>query len=149
VRLGVDAAKIHKLIYDTFSENRLRLLGFAISNRMLVWEEFNTALIYLTKTDLNRYKYAVGDTEGLVNYPLMMNKINLSILITEKDNKLRLSMRSKGDFSVNDLARNHFNGGGHKNAAGGNVTGTIDDLIADFKQILPNYKKDLDFQLMY
>lgn len=149
VRLGVDAAKIHKLIYDTFSENRLRLLGFAISNRMLVWEEFNTALIYLTKTDLNKYKYAVGDTEGLVNYPLMMNKVNLSILITEKDNKLRLSMRSKGDFSVNDLARNHFNGGGHKNAAGGNVTGTIDDLIADFKQILPNYKKDLDFQLMY
>jgi phosphoesterase RecJ-like protein len=58
-------------------------------------------------------------------------------------------MRSKGDFSVNDLARNHFNGGGHKNAAGGNVTGTIDDLIADFKKILPNYKKDLDFQLMY
>jgi len=85
ISLGVDAEKIHKLIFDTYSENRLRLLGFAISNRMIVWDEFHTAIIYLTKSDLNKYNYQVGDTEGVVNYPLSMGKINLSILITEKD----------------------------------------------------------------
>ena len=114
IEKGVDAQKIHKLIYDTFSENRLRLLGFAISNRMIVWENLHTALIYLTKEDLHNFNYRVGDTEGLVNFPLSMEKINVSVLITEKENNIRLSFRSKGEFSVNDLAKKYFNGGGHK-----------------------------------
>ena len=149
LRLGVDVEKVHRLIYDTFSENRLRLLGFAISNRMLVWDEFHTALIYLTKADLAKYKYSVGDTEGVVNYPLMMKKVNMSILITEKDNKLRLSFRSKGEFSVNLLTRKHFNGGGHRNAAGGNMTLTIEEFIEELKKVLPLYSKELDYELSY
>lgn len=147
VSLGVDAQKIHKLIYDTFSENRLRLLGFAISSRMLVWDEYHTALIYLTKADLRKYDYQVGDTEGLVNYPLSMSKINMSILITEKDNQLRLSFRSKGDFSVNDFCRNHFNGGGHKNAAGGKTTESVEEFISRLKTVLEDYKIALDYKL--
>ncbi|MDP2723620.1 MAG: DHHA1 domain-containing protein, partial [Bacteroidales bacterium] len=149
LKLGIDAEKMHRLIYDTFSEQRLRLLGFAISNRMIVWDELHTSLIYLTKADLNKFKFSVGDTEGLVNYPLMMKKVNLSVLITEKDNKLRLSFRSKGNFSVNDLARKHFNGGGHRNASGGNVTKTVDELIAELKTVLSDYSKDLDYELVY
>lgn len=145
--LGVDAEKIHKLIYDTYSENRLRLLGYAISNRMIVWKELHTALIYLTKSDLKDYNFEVGDTEGLVNYPLAMEKINMSVLITEKENQLRLSFRSKGDFSVNKLAREHFKGGGHKNAAGGKTTETIDNLIDRLKLVMQDNKQNLNYSI--
>jgi phosphoesterase RecJ-like protein len=147
ISLGVDAEKIHKLIYDTYSENRLRLLGFAISNRMIVWEEMHTAIIYLTKSDLQKYDYQVGDTEGVVNFPLSMAKINMSVLITEKDNKLRLSFRSKGSFSVNDLARVHFEGGGHRNAAGGKSTESVDELINRLKMVMSNYKSQLNYSI--
>ncbi|MFK5857431.1 MAG: DHH family phosphoesterase [Bacteroidota bacterium] len=147
ITLGVDAEKIHKLIYDTYSENRLRLLGFAISNRMIVWEELHTAVIYLTKNDLKKYDYQVGDTEGVVNFPLSMDKVNMSVLITEKDNKLRLSFRSKGSFSVNDLARAHFSGGGHRNAAGGKTSENMDELIDRLKNVMSDCKKQLDYKI--
>lgn len=149
INLGVDPEQIHRLIYDTFSENRLRLLGHAISNRLIVWDEYHTALIYLTKEDLKSHKYRVGDIEGVVNYPLMMEKVNMSVLLTERDKQIRISFRSKGKFSVNDLARTHFNGGGHRNAAGGkmfiNVEETIDAIYSELK----NYKEDLDYKLKY
>jgi len=147
IALGVDAETIHKLIYDTYTENRLRLLGFAISNRMIVWEKFHAAIIYLTKSDLKKYNYQVGDTEGLVNFPLQMDKVNMSVLITDKDNLLRLSFRSKGKFSVNELARAHFNGGGHKNAAGGKTTENMDTLISRLENVLENYKNQLNYQI--
>ncbi len=147
ISLGVDAEKIHKLIYDTYSENRLRLLGYAISNRMLVWEDFHVAIIYLTKDDLLKYNFKVGDTEGVVNFPLSMDKINMSILITEKENNLRLSLRSKGEFSVNKLARTHFNGGGHKNAAGGKSVESIEELINRLKTLMKDYKEQLDYKI--
>ena len=146
---GVDAQKLHQLIYDTFSENRLRLLGYAIDNRMIVWEEFKTALIYLTKTDLKKFDFQVGDTEGIVNYPLTMEKINQSILLTEKEKMIRMSFRSKGHFSVNDFVRKHFNGGGHMNAAGGKSFTTIDKTIEEIKTILPAYQKQLNYKLKY
>lgn len=147
VSLGVDAQKIHKLIYDTFSENRLRLLGFAISNRMIVWKELHTALIYLKKSDLSKFDYQVGDTEGLVNYPLSMSDINMSVLISEKDNLLRISFRSKGDFSVNELSRKHFGGGGHRNAAGGKSTENTEELIKRLETILQDYKDELNYKI--
>lgn len=146
---GVDAQKLHRLIYDTFTEDRLRLLGFAIHNRMIVWTEFNTALIYLTKADLKKYNFKVGDTEGIVNYPLTMEKINQSILLTEKEKMIRMSFRSKGKFSVNDFVRKHFNGGGHLNAAGGKSFTTIEKTIEEVKAILPAYKKELNYILSY
>lgn len=146
---GVDVQKLHRLIYDTFSEKRLRLLGYAINNRMIVWDEFNTALIYLTKADLKKFDYQVGDTEGIVNYPLTMEKINHSILLTEKEKMIRMSFRSKGKFSVNDFVRKHFNGGGHMNAAGGKSFTTIDKTIEEIKTILPAYKKQLNYKLQY
>ena len=147
ITLGVDADKIHKLIYDTYSENRLRLLGYSISKRMIVWEDLHTALIYLTKSDLKKYNYQVGDTEGVVNYPLSMKKVNVSVLITEKDNKLRLSFRSKGDFSVNELTRAHFNGGGHRNAAGGKSSEKLDELIVRLKSVMANYREQLNYTI--
>jgi phosphoesterase RecJ-like protein len=147
VRKGIDARRLHGLIYDTFSESRLRLLGFAINDRMLVWDELKTALIYLTKEDLQKYKYQVGDTEGVVNFALSMEKVNLAVLVTEKDKKIRLSFRSKGDFSVNKLARAHFNGGGHRNAAGGNLNEPIMDVIDKIKSVLSNYRTELNYKV--
>ncbi len=146
---GVDAGKIHKFVYDTFSEHRLRLLGFSLSERMLVWDEWNTAVIYLTKSDLQQFRYHVGDTEGLVNFPLSIKHINLAILITEKEDALRLSFRSKGAFSVNQLARANFDGGGHKNAAGGNSKLNLQETLDKLKEVLAQYKKDLDYQLTF
>lgn len=149
IEKGVDAEQVHRLIYDTFSEDRLRLLGHAISNNMLVWDELHTALIFLTKEDLINYNYHVGDIEGVVNYPLMMDKINMSILLTERDNQIRLSFRSKGEFSVNQLARDHFNGGGHRNAAGGRSNTNMQESINTIKDVLVNYKEALNYQISY
>jgi phosphoesterase RecJ-like protein len=146
---GIDAGKIHRLVYDTFSENRLRLLGFSINNRMIIWEELHTALIYLSRDDLRKYHYQVGDTEGIVNYPLKMEKINVSVLLTERDNQIRISFRSKGDFSVNELANKYFKGGGHRNAAGGRSYVSIEHTIKDIQKALEKYHDKLNYRLSY
>ncbi len=84
VRSGLDAVRVHQQVYDTFSESRLRLLGHAISNRMLVFDDYATAIIQLSKEDLSNYNFQIGDTEGVVNYPLSMEKINMAVLITRE-----------------------------------------------------------------
>lgn len=137
---SVDYQLIHSKIYNTFSENRLRLLGFSISNRMTTLDEYHTAYIYLTKADLESFNYQVGDTEGVVNFPLMIDEIRMAVLITERQGVIRFSFRSKGDFSVHELARAHFNGGGHTNAAGGTLECSIDEAIRKFLDVLPQYK---------
>jgi len=141
---GVDYKTIHQNIYDTSSENRLRLLGFLINDRMTILNEYNTAFIYASIADLERFDYQVGDTEGVVNYPLSIANIRMSVLITERQGAIRLSFRSKGDFSVNDLANKHFNGGGHQNAAGGTLYCSLEEAIAKLLSILPEYKEMLN-----
>ena len=113
---------IHELVYDTMSEDRLRLLGFSINNRMEVLDDYATAIIALSKSDLDSFNYKVGDTEGVVNFPLSMDKIKMAVLVTERQDQIRLSFRSKGSFSVHELASKHFKGGGHTNAAGDTLT---------------------------
>ena len=135
---------VHELVYNTMSENRLRLLGFAINNRMEVLDEFSTAIIALNKSDLDRFNYQVGDTEGVVNFPLSMKKIKMAVLVTERQDQIRLSFRSKGSFSVHELANKHFKGGGHTNAAGGTLTCTFEEAVALLKSVLPEYKEKLD-----
>lgn len=137
---SVDYKDIHQKIYDNSTEDRLRLLGFLINDRMVVLNEYNTAYIYATKSDLETYNYKVGDTEGVVNYPLSIDSVRMSVLITEKQGVIRFSFRSKGEFSVNDLARKHFAGGGHRNAAGGTLTCTLEEAVQKLLSILPEYK---------
>lgn len=137
---AIDYKKIHQNIYNTSTENRLRLLGFLINDRMTILEEYNTAYIYASKADLERFNYQIGDTEGVVNYPLTIANIKMSVLFTEKQDVIRLSFRSKDDFSVNDLSRKHFNGGGHLNAAGGTLYCSLEEAIEKFKLVLPEYK---------
>ena len=139
VEKSVSYNEIHRLVYDTFSENRLRLLGYAI-NKMEVLDEYATAIIALTKAELDSFDYHVGDTEGIVNYPLSLKKIKMSVLITERQEQIRLSFRSKGEFSVHELTNKHFKGGGHTNAAGGTLDCTVEAAVAKLKSVLPAYK---------
>lgn len=139
----VNYKKIHQNIYNASTENRLRLLGFLINDRMTILEDYNTAIIYASKSDLERFNYQVGDTEGVVNYPLTIGNIKMSVLFTEKQDVIRLSLRSKDDFSVNDMSRKHFNGGGHLNAAGGTLYCSLEEAIEKFKSVLPEYKEAL------
>lgn len=145
VQKGIDAERLHRMVYDTFSENRLRLLGHAITNRMMILETYKSAIIALSLHDLNEFNFQIGDTEGIVNYPLSMEKINFAVLITEKKDQIRLSFRSKGSFSVNDFARKHFDGGGHHNAAGGNSYLGMKETISRLLKIIPDYAQDLDY----
>ncbi|MFZ4462336.1 MAG: DHH family phosphoesterase [Bacteroidales bacterium] len=140
---GLDAARVHDLVYNSMTEDRLRLLGFSISERMQLFPEFHTAIIALDKNDLQRFHFQIGDTEGIVNFPLSIDSIHLAILITERKDHIHLSLRSKGDFSVNDMARKYFNGGGHINAAGGKTFTTVLKTVEELIRVLPEYKKQL------
>ena len=132
--------QIHQLVYDTFSEDRLRLLGFAISHKMEVLDAYSTAIISLTKSELESFHFQVGDTEGIVNYPLSMKKIKMAVLVTERQGVIRLSFRSKGVFSVHELAQRHFNGGGHVNAAGGTLECSMEEALDRLHRLLPEYQ---------
>lgn len=132
---------IHQQIYDSFSESRLRLLGYSVNQKMEVLKDYAVAIISLSKSELKDFDYQTGDTEGVVNFPLSVKKIKMSVLVTERQDQIRLSFRSKGEFSVHELANKHFKGGGHKNAAGGNSTMTLEETIAKLKSILPEYEE--------
>jgi len=144
VRIGVDAERVNRNIYDTYSESRLRLLGFSLSERMRVIPEYATAYIYLSQEDMKRFNYRDGDAEGLVNYGLSIKGINLSVLMKERDGVVRLSLRSKEGFSVNEFARENFDGGGHEKAAGANSYASLQDTIRKFESLLPKYRKQLN-----
>ena len=137
---GIDGEDIHRKVYDNYSESRVRLLGFCLTERLTVLDEFATSFIYLTKEDLEKYDYKQGDIEGIVNYGLSIKTVRFTALFSERDDRIRLSFRSKGDFDVDNFARTHFNGGGHKNAAGGNSYKTMNETIEEFKSLLEEYK---------
>ncbi len=140
---GISADRIHRLVYDTYSESRLRLLGYCLSEKLVILPDFQTAYIALSKEELHKFNHQVGDTEGVVNYALSIEGVKVAVLMTERKDRIRLSFRSKGTFSVNRMAREHFSGGGHLNAAGGDsfltLAGTIEKLIS----VLPQYAGDI------
>ncbi|WP_443937780.1 DHH family phosphoesterase [Pedobacter sp. MW01-1-1] len=143
IDLGADHAKIHELVYDNASENRLRFLGYCLSNKLEVIREYNTAIITVNKEELARFESATGDTEGIVNYALSINGIRLAALIIERSDKVKLSVRSTGDFPANEICKKYFNGGGHRNAAGGASDDTLALVVNKFKSILVEYKNQL------
>ncbi len=143
VKRGASPSRISKLIYDTNSLERLRLLGFVLSERLKVLPEFKTAFIVLNAEDLKKYGSQTGDTEGLVNFGLSIDGIKFSVLLAERKESIKLSFRSLDEFSVNDFARKHFEGGGHKNAAGGQSNLSLDETLKKFLNLLPEYKTQL------
>jgi len=124
-------------------EKHLRLIGLVLNERMEVLEEFRTAIITLTKQDYERFQISRGDTEGLVNFLLQMKNIIMAVFIHEQPTITKISLRSKGNFSVQEIARKHFKGGGHKNASGGYSYIGLRPTVSKFKQILPEYQEEL------
>ena len=140
INCGAENSRIHQLVYDNFNENRLRFLGHCLLNRLEVFAEYNTAMISVTKDDLHEYKIVTGDTEGIVNYALSINGIKLAALIIEREDMVKLSLRSTGDFPANEICKRYFHGGGHRNAAGGHSRDSLQQVISQFKLVLPEYK---------
>ncbi len=136
MRHGLDHTRIHEEVYDSWSEGRMRFLGYVLIEKMEVFRKYNSALIALSRKDLNLFKAQNGDTEGLVNYPLSIAGIKFATLITERTDEVKLSFRSKGDFDVSSFAKNYFDGGGHFNASGGRTKTSFIETIAYFKKIL-------------
>jgi phosphoesterase RecJ-like protein len=143
VRLGASPTKVSKLIYDTNSLDRLRLMGFVLSEKLKILPEYKTAYITLSAEELKKFGSQTGDTEGFVNYGLSIKGIRLSVMIYERKDSIKLSLRSLGNFSVNEMARKHFEGGGHRNASGGTSNLSLDETLKKFLAILPEYKTQL------
>ena len=137
IDLGVENTKIPNLLYENSSYNRLQLLGRALQN-MKVLEEHKTSYTTLTQEELDTFKHIKGDTEGIVNYGLSIKGIIFTaIFIENNDDKIvKISFRSQGDFDVNQFARDHFNGGGHKNAAGGRSEDSMEKTIHKFEDLV-------------
>ncbi|MBE0675720.1 MAG: bifunctional oligoribonuclease/PAP phosphatase NrnA [Bacteroidales bacterium] len=133
---GVGKEKVFDRVYNNFSYERMRLQGFALHSRMKILDGYPVAYIWLTKEDLNQFKYSKGDTEGFVNMPLSIKGITVSALFVEKDGFIKVSLRSKGSFSVNDFAASYFNGGGHINAAGGEYYDSLEKSITYFEKTI-------------
>ncbi len=141
LRTGIDINSLQDNIFNRLSEKHLRLLGHCLVNRMEVIPEYRTGIIKLYKEDYSAFDIQRGDTEGIVNYLMMMNQVEIAALITEQPTIIKISLRSKGDLSVQEIARDHFKGGGHKNASGGALYGSMDYVITKFKNLLPKYVK--------
>lgn len=128
--------RILNLIYNNFSTERMRLMGFSLNERMVVIPEYQAAYICLTRNDLAAFKYTKGDTEGFVNMPLSISGIIFATLFIEKEGFIKLSFRSKGKFPCNEFASEFFSGGGHLNASGGEYQDTLENTITYFKKVL-------------
>jgi len=141
---GAVNADIHSNVYDNNSYDRLQLLGVALNNLRVV-PHLSTAYISLSQKELNKHNFTKGDTEGVVNYGLSIKGVKFAAIFIEhkQEGIIKISLRSKEDFDVNEFAREHFNGGGHINAAGGRSDLNLSQTIDKFVSILPNYSKAL------
>lgn len=141
IDLGVENTQIPVLLFDNSSYSRLQLLGRALQN-MKVFEEHKTSYTSLTQDELDSFNYVKGDTEGIVNYGLSIKGIVFTaIFIENKDEKIiKISFRSQGGFDVNQFARDHFNGGGHSNAAGGRSDVSMEETLKKFEDLVTKLK---------
>ena len=140
---GLDHSYVYDQIFNRTSEGRLRLLGHSINERLTVLNDHHTAYINLSIRDKQRFNFQKGDTEGTVNQPLSIDGVIFSVIFIEDTDKVKISFRSIGEFDVNQFARRHFNGGGHRNAAGGRSDLSLTETIKEFNRILPEYQEEL------
>lgn len=140
---GARNSQIHEWVYDSNTLMRLKMMGYILYEKIEILEEYNTALIHLNRDDLARFQIKTGDTEGFVNFGLSIEGIKFSVLIIDRTKLVKMSFRSKGDFSCNEFAKKHFDGGGHKNAAGGQSTDSLEQTVERFLEVIKQYKDDL------
>ena len=136
---GVKHSEVHEKTFDNNRLDRMRLRGYAISEKLEFIPEYGVVMLPLTAEELERFNYQKGDTEGLVNVALSIEGANVAILMSEKDGKVKLSFRSLGAIKVNGLAQDHFDGGGHANAAGGITYETVDETLEKIRGLVPSY----------
>ena len=139
IKKGIDKDDIYRMVNQVYSESRLRLMGYVLYEKMRVYTDKRTALFTLRQDELNRFKYKSGDTEGFVNLPLSINGIYFSVFFREETNLIKISLRSIGEFPCNKFAALYFNGGGHKNASGGEYYGTLDEAVKVFEDGLMQF----------
>ncbi|MCC3157915.1 DHH family phosphoesterase [Hymenobacter sp. 15J16-1T3B] len=140
---GINLSAVHRRIYDSHSEERLRFLGFVLKDKLTVLREYNTAYIAITADELKQYHSKTGDTEGLVNFALSIEGIVFAAILIDRVNAVKISFRSVGEFSVSEFSRRHFNGGGHHNAAGGISYEPLEATVQRFLSLLPEYQPQL------
>lgn len=139
----INKDEIYYKVYDNYSADRMRLMGYCLHEKMQVIQEYNTAFISISEEELKRFNYTIGDTEGFVNLPLSIKDIFFTGLFIEKKNHVKMSFRSKGRFAVNEFSRRYFEGGGHHNAAGGESKLGLKDTIEFFISLLPVHHKEI------
>jgi len=135
---GIDKDEIYKKVYGTYTESRMRLMGYVLYEKMEVLPEFQTAIITLSREELDRFDHQAGDTEGFVNLPLNMSNVRFSVFLREED-EIRISLRSEGDLSTTKIAADLFRGGGHTNASGATFRGSLAEALQIIKEALPKY----------
>jgi phosphoesterase RecJ-like protein len=136
IKKGIDKDLIYRKVYQVYSESRIRLMGYALYEKMKLYPGKRTALLTLSQEELKRFHYVTGDTEGFVNLPLSINGIEFAVFIREDLDCVKVSFRSVGDFPCNEFAIQYFNGGGHKNASGGEFFGSLPEAVAVFEKAL-------------
>ncbi len=147
IRHGADVTKVNQLVYDNNSLNKLEFLGFALSQRLVVLKEYNTAYFVIHTEDYQKYQLRTGDTEGLVDHALSVKGIVFAAIIKEKKEAIRLSLRSSGAVPVNLWAQEYFEGGGHTNAAGGTSYLSLEETVAKFEKLVRAKQHVLTSQL--
>ncbi|MEM7383242.1 MAG: bifunctional oligoribonuclease/PAP phosphatase NrnA [Bacteroidota bacterium] len=143
IELGADVARTNRLVYENNSLDRLQFISFAISQRLVVLPAYHTAYFAIQASDAKRFNLTTGDTEGLVNHALSIRGIVLAALISEKEDVIRLSLRSIGNFPVNVFAKEHFAGGGHKHASGGTSHLSLQETTAKFEALVNAHQRSL------
>jgi len=137
--LGIDKDGIYNSVYENYSPDRLRLMGYCLNEKMVILDEIKVAHISLSIEELNSFNHVTGDTEGFVNLPFAIDGIQVAVLIIERDDHVKMSFRSKGDIEINLFARKYFSGGGHQNAAGGESHHGLYDTIRIFEESIAVY----------
>jgi bifunctional oligoribonuclease and PAP phosphatase NrnA len=133
---GLDDTRIQELVNNSLQDKYLKLLGHCLYNRMELLPEIQLGIISLTKEDYRNYDIRRGDTEGIINYLMMLKSVKIGALVMNQPSIVKLSLRSKGDYSVQQICSKHFNGGGHKNASGGSSKLSLEDTIQKLKEVI-------------
>lgn len=139
LKTGFDKDAVNNFVFQQFSEARMRLLGHLLANRMVIMHQFKASYTYLTKEDLKNFSHQSGDTEGFVNYPLSITNVDFTALFIEHNDYVKISFRSKGKLAANEFSTRFFNGGGHRNAAGGRSYLSLDDTLKQFEELVKNH----------
>ena len=144
IEAGIDKDVIYRKVFYNYSIDRLRLFGYVMNHKLSYYPQSNATLITLTYNEMRRFNAIKGDTEGLVNMPLQIKGVRFSCFLREEQpGKINVSLRSVDDFPCNSVAADFFSGGGHKNASGGEVQGTMEEAVERFNRAIEKYADEL------